>query len=564
MKKIYFAILLPVILLVTGYNSVYATSVVVSDTIHSDSVWQKPDVDTVKVIGDLAVADGVTLTIGPGVIIEFQGYFLFSIKGTLLASGTAQDSIKFTMNPDSLSIGWQGLEFKLINAVNDTSRLEYSVVEYSKHGGIYNLSSGKLIIDHCLIRNNSFSIGADWGAGLCIVNSNPVITNNTIAYNTQVSGKGGGIFFSGSNINRFSGNLICNNQAYTGGAINLNYSDITSVNNIFVNNTASNIAGGVFILQSTPTFINNTVANNKADRGGGIAFSLNSNAVLKNVLVDGNTAITSGNNVFFYAAPVSQSFTYCDIEGDSTSFAYNGGGHFTGVYTNNLSLDPEFINPTSGAGNSVDAINADWGLLQSSPVVNKGTPDTTGLMLPAFDFYGNIRIYDDTVDIGATEFSCGNFSVDLGEDSILCGDQSLTFDVGTAFDSLEWMSGSADPVLLCDSAGTGLGTLEVYVTVYSGTCSASDTVLVTFDVCVDITNHPPVSEHGFIYDQTNEVLVIEGGLTKGNWSIYSIDGRLMKASSEFSVISLADFSPGIYIVRCEIEGSVVIRKISVQ
>jgi hypothetical protein len=555
MKKIYYAIMLLVIFIAAGNHSSFAISIVVSDTIHSDSTWHLADADTVKVIGDLTVADGATLTIDPGIIVEFQGFLLFSIKGTLIATGTVQDSIRFTINPDSVAKGWQGLEFKLINqSTNDTSRLEYCIVEYSKRGGIYNLNSSKLIIDHCLIRYNLYTSGSDWGAGMYIANSNPVITNNTIAYNIQTSGKGGGIYFDGGTVNKFSNNLICNNQAYTGGAIFINYATVKSVNNIFVNNTASNIAGGVFVLQSSPTFINTTIANNQADRGGGISFSLNSNSVLQNVLITGNTATSNGDNVFFYTSPATQSFSYCNIEGDSAAFAYNGAWHYTGPYVNNIDTIPGFKNATAGAGYTFDALQADWGLIYTSPIINRGNPDTSGLSLPLTDFYGNTRIFLDTVDIGAAEYICNAFTVFLGNDTVLCADLSLAFDLGTTYDSIRWMNGTSNTTLIVDSNGTGPNTLEVYVTVYSGLCSATDTILVTFDPCTGILDQNNNDDTFFIYDPVTDQLTIAISKTSGNINIYNIEGRLMKSFSGKELISVSDFAPGIYLITYDANG----------
>lgn len=40
----------------------------------------------------------------------------------------------------------------------------------------------------------------------------------------------------------------------------------------------------------------------------------------------------------------------------------------------------------------------------NSPCINAGTPDTTGLYLPAFDLFGNPRIYNGIIDIGCNEW----------------------------------------------------------------------------------------------------------------------------------------------------------------
>lgn len=51
----------------------------------------------------------------------------------------------------------------------------------------------------------------------------------------------------------------------------------------------------------------------------------------------------------------------------------------------------------------VDSANGNFQLQPTSPALNAGTPDTTGLMLPLTDLAGNPRIFGDTIDMGAYE-----------------------------------------------------------------------------------------------------------------------------------------------------------------
>jgi hypothetical protein len=41
----------------------------------------------------------------------------------------------------------------------------------------------------------------------------------------------------------------------------------------------------------------------------------------------------------------------------------------------------------------------------NSPSINLGNPDTTGLNLPLLDLSGNLRIFEDTIDMGPYEFN---------------------------------------------------------------------------------------------------------------------------------------------------------------
>ena len=47
--------------------------------------------------GEITIPDGETLAIDPGVLVEFQGHYKFNVQGRILAEGTEQDSIFFTI-----------------------------------------------------------------------------------------------------------------------------------------------------------------------------------------------------------------------------------------------------------------------------------------------------------------------------------------------------------------------------------------------------------------------------------------------------------------------------------
>jgi hypothetical protein len=61
----------------------------------------------------------------------------------------------------------------------------------------------------------------------------------------------------------------------------------------------------------------------------------------------------------------------------------------------NMDQDPCFV----GSGDHDCQIN------DNSPCINTGTPDTTGLNLPEYDLAGEVRIFNDRVDMGAYEWN---------------------------------------------------------------------------------------------------------------------------------------------------------------
>ena len=102
-----------------------------SGYISANKVWSG---DTIKVVGDITVEKGVTLTVNSGVYVEFQGHFKLNVYGRLLAVGGSGDTIVFTAK--NTSSGWHGLRFFNSNTNNqDTSKVVFCKLEYGKAAG---------------------------------------------------------------------------------------------------------------------------------------------------------------------------------------------------------------------------------------------------------------------------------------------------------------------------------------------------------------------------------------------------------------------------------------------
>src|SRR5665647_583394 len=80
-------------------NNVHA-SILVSGKLISDVTWTLAN-SPYNFTGNVAVAAGVTLTIEPGVIVNFGTCFL-DVNGTLIARGTSSDKIFFLTNGTSM------------------------------------------------------------------------------------------------------------------------------------------------------------------------------------------------------------------------------------------------------------------------------------------------------------------------------------------------------------------------------------------------------------------------------------------------------------------------------
>ncbi len=117
--------------------------------IASDTTWDIAGSPFI-VTSSITVNSGVTLTIDPGVEVNFNSGFSISVSGNLTADGTETDSIIFTSNVSPQAVGdWGGIAFNHLSA----GSLSYSVIEYATNG-IYLHGSTLPQINHCTIRNN--------------------------------------------------------------------------------------------------------------------------------------------------------------------------------------------------------------------------------------------------------------------------------------------------------------------------------------------------------------------------------------------------------------------------
>jgi parallel beta-helix repeat protein len=315
-------------------------SIVGCGTISQNTTWS----ESVVVTCDVSIASGRTLTIMPGTKVKFLGNYMIDVDGTLLAQGNLDSFITFTAWKHN--IGWAGIRFDNTSSSNDSSKIEYSILEYAratrntglmKYGGaVYTYNFSKL-----LIRSNFFS-------------------NNYAVY-------------------------------YGGAMFIYNNSDIKIINNVFVNNESGSYGGAISLYSSSDALmVNNTIMNNKANstRGGGLYVS-SCAPTLTNNIIFGNESTSSGLEEQVYPTNLSN-VTYNDI----------GGGLYSG--TGNVNTNPKISFPTGGAGLNYYGMSGNWSLQETSTLINAGISSTSGLDLPATDLTGKQRVFG-TVDIGAFE-----------------------------------------------------------------------------------------------------------------------------------------------------------------
>jgi hypothetical protein len=364
--------------------------------------------------GDIAIQDGNTLTIEPGVKVEFQGNYCLDVQGRLLAEGTVADTILFTA-ADTVA-GYNAITFVDTPLTNDSSIFSYCRFEHgNRHGTPWPFNGcgalgtrgfGKIRVDHCYFYHNQaldyLVSGYPAGGAIGMIGASMVILNSTFDSNTAAYGGAVEIYLNSNPVIRncvFTNNLgiefggaisindacspaitdcrfIGNTTNSYGGAISITPTIIFTTpsspvieRNVFYNNLAGADGGALEIWSpASPLIKNNSILNNHAVRGGGIDLYNEATPAIVNSILWGNTADT-GDQVYIWSEYCTPSFIFSDIEGDSSAF---GGAQFVGEYLNNINDDPLIC----------DTANLNFHLQDCSPCIDAGE---TGFDIGAYE-----------------------------------------------------------------------------------------------------------------------------------------------------------------------------------
>lgn len=384
--------------LMSGSKTI-ASNVYFSGSIASNTVLSA---DTVFITGDVTLNSGVTLTINPGARIIFQGHYKLNINGVLLALGTANDHINFTINDttgfSNMTLntgGWYGIRF-FNNTSTDTSKILFCDFTYGKANGtgedayggaIYVNNYSKLIIANCTFDHNAAKSN---GGAIYLKKCSGLIHDNTCTNNKCTSG--GGIYISSGAPHIYNNAIISNFASSGGGGIFCTDTTLARINGNLIRHNMGLLGGGTGCYVASPTFNNNTIIFNKATHGGALS-CINSSPTFKNNILYSNTGSGIGMQVALMTDLCDPNFYYCDIQGGFAAFGIQGTQTYTGTYSNNFALLPQFE----------DTISHNYLIKQTSPCMDAGTPDTTGLMLASVDIANKPRINMARIDIGAYE-----------------------------------------------------------------------------------------------------------------------------------------------------------------
>jgi len=284
------------------------------------------------------------------------------------------------------------------------------------------------------------------GAAFYCVSSSLKLENITIC-NCTASGSGGGISCDNSILDLRSVSFE-SNAAHHGGGLRSYYSDLSLTNVLFNNNLAEGGGGGMYLYRSTLSGSDLILTNNQGVQGGAMDMEMYSSVEIRNALFTNNEAshggaiFSSRSNLDLSSATICTNLaTYqggairsygSDIRVMNTIMWHNAYEQIVMASSDNNQIHiswsdiqgglEEIVSPPGcqvywleGAINEPPyfsgAIGHPYSLSPASPLIDLGSPDTTGLNLPENDLLGNLRVWDGDengearIDMGAYEFA---------------------------------------------------------------------------------------------------------------------------------------------------------------
>jgi len=266
-------------------------------------------------------------------------------------------------------------------------------------GGAYLKNIPKASLERLNVFMNE---AADEGGGMFISGCDSLGLDKIDLSNNSSDFQAGGLYMHNSIVILKNSN-ISGNSAVNSAGMKLMLSNLKVYNTIIKQNTtdpAYNSGGGVYALISDVFFCNcNFIENYASNYGAALIGNNVSDIEIYNCIFLGNYGCSSIHLYDTNSELSAFNNDFCD-EDDIFSNCNDSLGVITGVNVNgdscdafsNIFLDPVFMGPDN------------HNLFSTSPCINAGIQDTTGLYLPEIDYAANPRIIDEIVDIGAYEF----------------------------------------------------------------------------------------------------------------------------------------------------------------
>lgn len=401
---------------------------------------------TIMLIGDVYVSDN--LTVEPGTTVVSAKNFTINVSGAFKAEGTEDNRITFSVadttgfaDYETIKGGWGGIEFRKCNDVV----LKYCDFSYGKtpiggsgaalrffnvndaevsncvfHDNIFHFRGGGICAEHSSIKvidceayNNEgygYEGSYTYGGGFYFINCDVEIENMVSHDNYIPSGYGGGCSFDSCNV-VLNNAIFYNNYATNGGGLGLQRSkhlDVKMSNVLAYNNEVVHYGGGMAMATASPELNNFTLVNNICGGGGGagMQISFESDPIISNSIIYGNHAVyydlTGSEYEYYYGSQVWlwgdgnwPVFQNGNIQYGLDSIFHNPDLYTEEFYIDMINEDPLFVD--------TEAYN--FRLSSESPCIDKGLENVEGMFIPEFDLNGQVRIFNNRIDMGCYEWN---------------------------------------------------------------------------------------------------------------------------------------------------------------
>ncbi|MFC2116009.1 right-handed parallel beta-helix repeat-containing protein [Bacteroidota bacterium] len=410
--------------------------------------------DTIHVKGSILIPDNVSLKISARAVVLFHGHDSIIVEGNLEAIGTEDEPILFTVkdtagfagdHPDSGA--WNGIILDNTSGSmsdNSPSIFEHCIFEYVKvhtdiegnpdRGGVFTLwYFSNFILNNSEFRHNYanneghaiYAVESDFDINYCSFHhhiereryTNGTVnirgSRNRVDHCTFYENK----IYDGASLYVFDCDLELSNSHFFnnkgietgfGSALSSRGSDVYMYNCLVNNNRTINDAVMIFnssrALIDNSTIVNNTIEGMFGEYSAGIGLS-RTEMTIRNSILYGNTSGQDSSSIMLLEDSSDPDLYNTLIQGGLGGIRTFSGFSFTGEMRDCIEGNPFFISPTPNSGLVDTSFHADWRLLDISPCINAGTPDTAGMNLPPYDLDGNKRIMQERIDMGAYEKS---------------------------------------------------------------------------------------------------------------------------------------------------------------
>ncbi len=243
----------------------------------SDLNWLASE-SPIRISADLVVPAGETLTIEPGVVVEFSGDFTITVEGQLLARGTDAAPIHFTSAKGAeetwgsivFADGSVDASFENLDEYVDGSIVEWCFFEHAKRA--LRITAASPFVHQCTFQNNDTGAGLELagGAGILVEEgASPRIADNVFRDNIANGLAYGGAVYVDQADPILQDNQFINNRSIYGGGVATDRTAAPIVGNHFEGNHGGTEGGGISLISSTSALINNHFEGNSAEADGG-------------------------------------------------------------------------------------------------------------------------------------------------------------------------------------------------------------------------------------------------------------------------------------------------------